>query len=73
VFERDKHTCQHCGITGVKMHAHHIKPYASHPELRLVVSNGLTLCEPCHHQTRTWGSNSAFHAKALGVVPEGEP
>lgn len=45
---RDRHTCQHCGISGVKLHAHHVKPWKHHPELRYEVSNGLTLCSPCH-------------------------
>lgn len=50
VRERDGHTCQHCGITGVKLHAHHVKPWQHHPENRFDVSNGLTLCEPCHQK-----------------------
>ena len=49
VFERDKYTCQHCGDNrGGNLNAHHKKPFATHPELRLDVDNGITLCEPCH-------------------------
>lgn len=48
VRSRDNHTCQHCGISEVKLHAHHVKPWKHHPELRYEVSNGLTLCSPCH-------------------------
>jgi hypothetical protein len=48
VWERDDFTCQHCWKRGGRLHAHHIKPWATHKELRLELSNGLTLCKPCH-------------------------
>lgn len=48
VFERDQYTCQRCGQHGGDLHADHIQPFALYPDLRLVVSNGRTLCPPCH-------------------------
>jgi hypothetical protein len=48
VFARDSHACQHCGAQDRTLHAHHIAGWADYPDLRYVVSNGLTLCEPCH-------------------------
>lgn len=48
VFERDNYTCVSCDKVGGRLHAHHIKSYDDYPELRLVVSNGSTLCPPCH-------------------------
>ncbi len=49
VMLRDRFTCRHCGdARGGNLHAHHIKPFATHPELRLELSNGITLCKVCH-------------------------
>lgn len=41
--------CLHCGKTE-GLHAHHIKPKSTHPELALDLSNGITLCYSCHKQ-----------------------
>ena len=48
VVERDEYTCQHCEKTGGRLHAHHIKTFKMHEELRYEVSNGVTLCGKCH-------------------------
>lgn len=55
VFERDSYTCQMCGERGGRLQADHIKPFSTHPDLRHVLSNGRTLCVPCHQQTDTYG------------------
>lgn len=48
VFQRDSYTCQNCGEMGGQLNAHHIKHFATHPELRHELSNGITLCKNCH-------------------------
>jgi len=55
VFERDNFTCQICKKRGGKLNADHIRPFATFPELRLELSNGRTLCIPCHIKTDTYG------------------
>lgn len=47
VKDRDARKCVECGATE-NLHAHHIKRWRDYPELRYDVSNGKTLCHPCH-------------------------
>lgn len=60
VFERDNYTCQSCTQHGEYLHADHIKPFALFPELRFEVSNGRTLCVPCHKKTGTYGRGAIY-------------
>lgn len=46
VKERDG-KCMECGREE-DLHAHHIKPKSTHPELKLDIENGITLCYGCH-------------------------
>lgn len=48
VYKRDDYTCQVCGKKGVKLNAHHIKPFAYYHDLRTDLGNGITLCVECH-------------------------
>lgn len=53
VRERDGHKCVECGAVG-RLHAHHVRPWKHHPELRFDVDNGKTLCPPCHQIAHGW-------------------
>lgn len=63
VLSRDKAICRKCGATGIELHAHHVKPYRDHPELRFDVGNGITLCHRCH-----WLLHTALDEKAVNSV-----
>lgn len=56
VYLRDNYTCQECGLIAKphskKLDAHHIVPCREDESLMYEVSNGITLCKPCHNKTR---------------------
>lgn len=57
VYEKDGYSCQICG-THDDLTAHHIYPFATYPDLRLDINNGMTLCNT-HHSTK---SPESFHS-----------
>ncbi len=59
VFARDNWTCQMCHQRGGQLDPDHIKMFAYHPELRLALDNGRTLCRKCHKGL--WTSKSKKH------------
>jgi hypothetical protein len=50
VKKRDKNICKRCGISTLRMNAHHKNPRGRRPDLKYDIANGITLCNPCH----TW-------------------
>ena len=60
VFYRDKWSCVLCGYRSNgknDIDADHIKQFSLFPEIRFDVSNGRTLCKPCHKNTETYGNS----------------
>lgn len=56
VMLRDGFMCVHCGDDrGGNLHAHHIRPFATHPDMRFDTANGVTLCEACHAIVHIYG------------------
>ena len=57
-LSRDHGLCVPCGVKGrttVAEQVHHIKPIETHPQLRLVLSNLMSVCIPCHDSFTKWG------------------
>ena len=78
VFERDDYTCVECGAGSmagkhVELHADHIKPLSEFPDMALDVSNGRTLCRPCHEETDTWGWKQSLRMRNLKADNDNEP
>lgn len=63
VFIRDDYTCVLCNMRGCELNADHIKPFSLYPELRFELSNGRTLCVPCHKKTDTYAGNIKKYGK----------
>jgi hypothetical protein len=50
VFVEDNFKCRKCGASRVPINADHIKPFSLFPDIRFDISNGQTLCVPCHKE-----------------------
>lgn len=66
VFERDDYTCGFCLRRGGDVEAHHIRPVSFYPELITDLRNGITLCKPCHAQTK--GTEAEYERRCDEVV-----
>ncbi len=54
ILQRDNFVCQVCDEGGGKLRANHIKKFADYPELRLVLTNGITIHESCDLKYIVW-------------------
>lgn len=78
VFRRDNWTCVKCGARScaggpVELHADHELPLSERPDLALDITNGRTLCAPCHRSTDTWGVKQAQRMRSIAVTGEEFP
>jgi hypothetical protein len=73
VYRRDGFKCQMPGCTShsKRIVPHHIKRWADMPSLRYAVTNGITLCWPCHGKVR--GREHDFEATFIGIVASKSP
>lgn len=68
VKARDGWKCAHCG-SGKRLNAHHVEMKSKRPDLIFEVSNGITLCKPCHmKEHRRMARQSKNTATAHGKV-----
>ena len=66
VFTRDLFACRECSANGVYIEAHHIRPIRTHKNLLLEITNGITLCRPCH--LKTFGKEELFEDKYFALT-----
>jgi hypothetical protein len=57
--------CMDCGLLE-PLHAHHIKPKSTHPELRYDLDNGVSVCPNCHHKRHQLEGKPRVQAKKRG-------
>ena len=71
VFARDNYACRfpNCQSEGRYLIANHIKRFVDYPELRLELSNGITLCKNCdeHIRGKEWFYERLF-TKLLTLI-----
>ena len=66
VFERDNHGCKECGKSGVYIEPHHIIPKRIDKTKVFDITNGITLCRPCH--IKTMGKEERFAVKYTALL-----
>jgi len=65
VYQRDGYKCLWCG-SKKKLQAHHIKLWAHYPQLRYVLSNGITLCK--YHHSLIHGKEQQYERMLSGML-----
>ncbi len=65
VRQRDDHRCRRCRKRDEHgNHAHHIAPRSRRPDLKRDLTNGATVCPPCHN----WIHSNPIEAEAAGLL-----
>ncbi len=73
IKERDKYECQICGGVGGKLRSNHIKTFKDFSELRLKLTNGITLCSDCDYKwvffrEQEWESYFNFNLMVRRII-----
>ena len=74
IFKRDNYECQICGNGHNRViRANHIKRFADYPDLRLELTNGITICRDCDYQwvlnhEEEWENYFNFNLETRGVI-----
>jgi len=71
VFARDHYLCIRCGSPKRgkgSLHAHHVRPWAGHPELRMDLANLVTLCRVCHLWVHSNANTKGAYLRLAGQV-----
>lgn len=62
VYNRDNYVCQICKDNkGGNLNAHHLDGHNNNPDKRILLENGVTLCNECHkdfHHQYGYGNNT---------------
>lgn len=67
VRARDNHKCRKCRKRDEHgNHAHHVAPRSQRPDLKKTISNGITVCPPCHR----WIHDNPIEAIAAGLLSD---
>ncbi len=61
---RDGYKCVQCG-SKEQLQIDHIKPFSTHPELRVAIDNGRTLCFECHKLTDSYGGKQTYKNRQI--------
>ena len=67
VLKRDSFSCQwpHCG-SKQRVYVHHIRKWSTHPELRFVVGNCISLCRT--HHDFVWGREEDYETLFYSII-----
>lgn len=68
VHEKYNYTCQKCGISSGRIHAHHIIPVSQDIALSKNIDNLITVCDSCHKDIhKTIESEQEFAERVLSI------
>ncbi len=71
IKERDRFTCQICGIKGTSLHSHHINSWDIFINQRYSIANGAALCKRCHyfhHSLYNRGFNTQYQFEEFKIL-----